>query len=178
MKGRLAKGVGMSKVANKIKEEILEMVPPTLFFFIALHLVALVRSLMVKGTGLPIMSSLSVTIGALVLGKSVLIADMLPIINRFPEKPLAYNIIWKTTIYVLVAAVVHYLENLVDFWRETGSLVAGNKELLAKIIWPHFLAIQIFLTVIILMYVTMSELTRALGTDKVKKMFFGPMPKA
>jgi len=33
----------------------------------------------------------SATIAALVVAQVVLIADMLPFINRFPEKPLIYN---------------------------------------------------------------------------------------
>jgi hypothetical protein len=92
----------MSKVSDKIKEEFLAMIPPTIFFFVALHIVALVRVLMLKGTGITPMTSAAVTIAALVLGKSVLLADML--INRFPEKPLIYNVAWKTVIYLVVAA--------------------------------------------------------------------------
>jgi hypothetical protein len=38
--------------------------------------------------------------------------------NRFPNKPLIYNIAWKTVIYLLLSAVIHYLERLIDFWRE------------------------------------------------------------
>ena len=116
------------------------------------------------------------TIAALVLGKAVVIADMLPFINRFPEKPLLHNVAWKTAIYLAVAALVHYLERLVDFWRQAGGLVAGNEKLLAEIVWPHFWAIQIVLFVLILMYCTMHELTRVIGGDKVKRMFFGPLP--
>ena len=88
---------------------------------------AFIRVLMAKGTGLPVMSSVSVTIAALILGKAVLIADMLPIINRYPEKPLVYNIVWKTTIYLLVAALVHYLERLIDFWREPEASSPATK---------------------------------------------------
>ena len=132
----------MSKLTAKIKEELYAMLPPTLFFFIALHLVAFIRILMLKGTGISFGTSASVTVAALVLGKSVVIADLLPMINRFPEKPLAYNVVWKTLLYVLVAMFVHYLERLVDFWREAGSFVAGNEKLLVEIVWPHFWAIH------------------------------------
>jgi len=166
---------GMSKLFTKLKEEFLSILPPTIFFFIALHIVAFIRVLMVKGSGLPIMSSVSVTIAALILGKAVLIADMLPIINRYPERPLIYNIAWKTTIYLLVAALIHYLEHLVDFWRETGGLITGNQMLLREMIWPHFWAIQIVLFVLILMYCTMHELARAIGEAKMRQMFFGPL---
>jgi len=115
------------------------MLQPTIFFFIALHLVALIRILMLKGTSIPLGTSVSVTVAALVLGKSVVIADLLPIINRFPEKPLAYNVVWKTILYVLVATFVHYLEHLIDFWREAGSFVAGNEKLLVEIYVAAFL---------------------------------------
>ena len=152
------------------------MLPPTIFFFVALHIVAIVRALMVKATGISPLTTVSVAVAALVLGKAVLIADMLPAINRFPEKPLIYNVAWKTLIYTLVSAFIHYLEHLYDFAREAGGIVAGNERLFAEIIWPHFWAIQIILLVLILMYCTMRELVRVIGREKVLRTFFGPLP--
>jgi hypothetical protein len=166
----------MSKLTAKIKEEFYAMLPPTIFFFIALHLVALIRILMLKGTGIPLSTSVSITVAALVLGKSVVIADLLPIVNRYPDKPLIYSVAWKTTLYVLVAMLIHYLERLVDFWRAAGSFIAGNEKMLAEIVWPHFWAIQIILVMLITMYCTMSELARVLGSDKMRHLFFGPRP--
>ena len=107
----------MSHMPEKVKEEFLAMIPPTIFFFVALHIVALIRALMVRATGIAPLTTASVGIAALVLGKSVLIADMLPWINRYPEMPLIYNVAWKTLIYTLVSAVIHYLEQLYDFAR-------------------------------------------------------------
>jgi len=163
----------MGKVSEKIKEELLAMIPPTIFFLFTLGLVAVVRMLMTKGTGLPVSTPIQVAVGALVLGKSVLIADMLPIINRYPDKPLAYNVVWKTMIYVLAALVIHYLERLVDFWKEAGGFVAGNEKLLAEMVWPHFWAIQIMLVVLIFDYCVMHELARVIGVKKLQEMFFG-----
>ena len=145
----------MTKLSTTLKKEFFELLPPTIFFFVALHIVAFIRVLMLKGTGVAPSSSISIAVAALILGKAVLIADLLPMINRFPNKPLIYNVAWKTLIYLLMATVIHYLERLIDFWRQTGGFVAGNKELLAKIIWPHFWAIQIILLVLIVMYCTM-----------------------
>jgi hypothetical protein len=78
---------------------------------------------------------------------------------------------------VLIAMLLHYLEHLVDFWRATGSFVAGNQRLLAEIVWPHFWAIQILLVVLVLMYCTTREVIREIGGDKVRQMFFGPLQK-
>src|SRR6266508_2838158 len=160
----------------KLKEEFFKILPPTIYFFVALHLVMFIRVLMLEGTGLSPYSSASIAVTALVLGKAVLIADMLPMINRFPNKPLIYNIAWKTVIYLLLSAFIHYLERLIDFWRETGGFVAGNQKLLSEIVWPHFWAIQIILFVLIAAYCMVHELVRVIGKEKVLRIFFGPMP--
>ncbi|MCE0484514.1 MAG: hypothetical protein LV479_09780 [Methylacidiphilales bacterium] len=166
----------MRKLFHIIKKEFFELLPPTIFFFITLHIVAFVHVLMLKGTGISPVSSISMGIAAVILGKSVLIADLLPIINRFPHKPLIYNVVWKTVGYLLLATFIHYLEHLVDFWRQTGGIVAANSKLLAELVWPHFWAIEIVLFMLIVMYCTMRELVRIIGREKVMWLFFGPMP--
>src|SRR5437660_2993655 len=166
----------MTKLSTTLKKEFFELLPPTIFFFVALHIVTFVRVLMLKGTGISPLSSISVAVAALILGKAVLIADMLPMINRFPNKPLIYNVAWKTLIYLLVATLIHYLERLIDFWRQAGGLVAGNEKLLGEIVWPHFWAIRIILFVLLVMYCTVHELVRECGRQQVLRIFFGPMP--
>ncbi len=99
----------MTKLSTKLKEEFFALLPPTIFFFVALHIVAFVRVLMLKGTGIAPLSTVSIAVAALILGKAVLIADLLPMINRFPNKPLIYNVAWKTLIYWLMATLIHYL---------------------------------------------------------------------
>jgi len=161
---------------TKLKEEFFKLLPPTIFFFVALHIVMFIRILMLEGTGLSPYSSASIAVTALILGKAVLLADMVPIINRFPNRPLIYNVAWKTLIYWLMATLIHYVERLIDFWRRAGSFVAGNRKLLAEIVWPHFWAIQIVLFVLIAMYCMMHELVRVVGKEKVMRIFLGPMP--
>ena len=162
----------MNKTVEILKEEFLAVLPPTAFFFVALHIVGLVRVLMTQGTGLPVMSSAQIALAALIIGKAVLLADLWPAINRFPQKPLMYNIVWKTVIYYVVASFIHYLERLYDFGKEAGGIVAGNQKLLATIVWPHFTAIQIVLLVIIFNYCVIRELGRAIGEERLLRMFF------
>jgi hypothetical protein len=165
----------MAKLTSKFKEEFFAVLPPTIFFFVALHVVAFVRVLMLKGSGLAPLSTVSIGIAALILGKAVLISDMLPFINTFPERPLIYNIAWKTLIYLLVSALIHYLERLYDFSRQAGGIAAGNEKLFAEIVWPHFWAIQIILLVLIFTYCTIHELARVIGKEKMLRIFFGPV---
>ena len=166
----------MSSLTDKIRHELAELLPPTLFFFVALHIIALIRALMNRDTGIQLQTSATVTLAALVLGKSVLLADMLPFINQYPHKPLVWNVCWKTMLYAVVALCIHYLERLYEFWKEAPSFAAANQHLLAAIVWPHFWAIQIVLVLMILVYCVMAELSAVLGRDRMKAMFFGPLP--
>ena len=59
----------MAKLITKLKHEFLAMLPPAIFFFTAFHIVSVVRSLMLEGTGISAVSSASVTIAALVLAR-------------------------------------------------------------------------------------------------------------
>src|SRR5438874_7329520 len=115
----------MTKLSATLKKEFFELLPPTIFFFVALHIVAFVRVLMLKGTGISPTSSISIAVAALILGKAVLIADLLPMINRFPNQPLIYNVAWKTLIYLPMATAIHYPDPLLEFSRQTGSSVSG-----------------------------------------------------
>jgi hypothetical protein len=166
----------MSSLPEKIRHEFIKALPPTIFFFVILHIVALIHALMIRGTGVSLPVSASVLIASLVLGKSILIADMLPFINRFPEKPLAWNVAWKTLTYAIVALVVHYFERLYEYWKDAPSIVAANHNLFSEITWPRFWAIQILLITLIFNYCVIAELARALGGDKLKRMFLGPLP--
>jgi hypothetical protein len=166
----------MHKLLEKLKEEFLAILPPTIFFFLALHLLTFIRVLMTEGSHYQPLSTMSIAIASLILGKAVLIADMLPPINRYPNKPLAYNIAWKTVIYLFMASVIHYVERLIDFARQAGGIVVGNEKLLAEIVWPHYWAVQIILFLLILVYCTARELARVLGREKMLRLFFGPTP--
>ena len=166
----------MSKLSAKVREEIEALIPPILFFFISLHVLLLVHNLMLKGTGVSINASISVAIAALILGKAVLLADLLPFVNRYPDRPLAWNIAWKTVLYAIVATLIHYVERLIDFWRKAGGFIAGNERMLSEMVWSRFWAVQIMIFVLIFGYCTVREVVRAMGADKARRLFFGPVP--
>jgi hypothetical protein len=163
----------MSGFWHRLKHEFHEVLPPTIFFLIAFHIVVLDRRLMLRGYGLPLSSIAGATVAALLIAKVVLITDKFPFINRFPDKPLMYNVVWKTAIYVAVALLIHYLEHLVPIWWRTGDLGAAHRHLVSEIVWPHFWAIQLWLIVLLFVYCALRELIRAIGREKIIDMFFG-----
>lgn len=163
----------MTGPGERIKHELLELLPPTIFFFVAFHVIVFSRALILRQYGVQVSSLAGATVGALLVAKVVLIADMLPVVNRFPEKPLIYNVVWKTAIYVLAALVVHYLEHLIPVWWRDGSLLTANRRMIEEVVWPHFWVIQLWLVILLFVYCSCRELVRAIGRQKAVTMFFG-----
>lgn len=163
----------MNKFSQGVKHFILELIPPFIFFFIAFQLIAYTNSLMLRQYGINVTAFIEATIGALLVAKVVLLSDLLPYINRFPGKPLIYNILWKSWIYFLAAFVVRYIEALIHFYRQNDTLVGANRRMLEEIVWTHFWAIQIWLMALLLVYCTMDAVIHAIGRDKVRELFFG-----
>ena len=102
-----------------------------------------IRVLMLEGTGLSPSSSISIAVAALILGKAVLLADMVPLINRFPNEPLIYNIAWKT-VNLLADSCSHSLSGasnrflagdgqlclraIESCWRKSSGRISGDPD--------------------------------------------------
>ncbi len=162
----------MENIGQKVKHELRELIPVTIFFFVAFQLLAFTETMMLEQYGIRVSVFLSATVGALVVAKVVLIADHLPLINRFPEKPLIYNVIWKTCIYFTASLIVRYVEHLIEAWRGAASFAEANRHLIDEIVWPHFWGVQLWLLVLLLVYCALRELVRALGRDRIIRLFF------
>ncbi len=163
----------MNKILQKIKHEFLQVLPPTIFFLFAFNIVAITTILLLKERGVDVPPVLVATFLALVVGKVILIADHLPFINKFPDKPLIYNIAWKTFIYMVVVFVARYIEHFIPAFRELGGIAEAHQHLVSEFAWRRFVAIQIWLFVLFVFYSVLVELVRALGKERVVKMFFG-----
>ena len=131
---------------------------------------------MLKQYEIELATAVGATVGALVVGKVVLIADKLPLIKRFPERPLMYNILWKTAIYVVCALLVRAIEHMVPFLFQYRSLGEAIRHLMGEVVWPQFWAVQIWLLVLFLAYCSLRELIRAVGRQEVIDMFFRQPP--
>ena len=101
-----AADIRMGKLTHKLKHEIRGMMPVVVFFLVAFQLLALTQRLMLQEYGIHVTTFVAATIMALVVAKVVVLTDLLPMVNRFPEKPLIYNVVWKTVIYFAASLAV------------------------------------------------------------------------
>ncbi|HOC60607.1 MAG: hypothetical protein KBA28_00545 [Syntrophaceae bacterium] len=161
------------KIREKIKNAFFEILPPTIFFTIAFGLIATTTKLIMRQYGIPWMGFGAALIGGLLVGKVVLVVDKLPFVNKFPDRPLIYNTLWKGLIYFLAALLVHYLGQIIPLIFEHESIVNACRHLFSEIEWYRFFLIQMWLTVLLLVFCALREIIRVIGKDRVVQMFFG-----
>ena len=162
----------MNKVLIFLKNEFLEMLPPTIFFFVVFHIIAFTRALMAKQYGITIESSASATIGALIVGKSILIADALPLFNWFRQKRLIYNVAWRIFLYVIIILLFQFFEELIPLISKYGAISTASEHLIEEIKWPQFWATHIILIVFLVVYSLATEVIRAVGRNELLEIFF------
>ena len=162
----------MNTWRERVRREIREIIPVTLFFFIAFEMLALTRTLMLEEYGIRRWTVIGAAVGALIIAKVIVIADHIPFVDRFPNKPLIYNIAWKSAIYFVGSVIVRYAEHVIHFWRETGGFAEANRRLASEIVWQQAVCVQMWLAVLLLVYCTSRELIRALGRDRVIALLF------
>jgi hypothetical protein len=164
----------MTTIPDRIKAELLQALPPTVFFFIAFQLLVFTKALALRKYGIEFYAFAGATVMALLVGKVVLVVDKIPLVNRYPHKPLIYNAGWKTLIYFAVSFLVRYLEHVVPLVMEHGSLGVAHQHLLDKVVWPHLAVVQLWLLVLLFLYSVGRELVRAVGREEVLRIFFAP----
>ncbi len=160
------------KLLKTIRHEMLEILPPAIFFFIAFTLILATKRLVLSEYGISWSGFGSAAIGAYMVGKVVLIVDKLSFVNKFPGRQLVHKASWKCLIYYLAALLLQFLERMAPLLVKHESLAEAHRHLMAETVWPHFWLIQMWLVVLFFVYCSMRELVRAVGREKVIRMFF------
>jgi hypothetical protein len=99
--------------------------------------------------------------------------DKFRFINKFPEHPLIYNIVWKSTIYFIATLIFRYVEHLISFLRKHDNFIEANRHLWDEVVWPHFWLIQMWLAVLFFLYCTIRELICVIGKEEIRRIFIG-----
>jgi hypothetical protein len=157
-------------------EEFEELLPPTVFFAISFNLILLTTQLILADYLVHFLSFLVATTSALVVGKSVLLADALPFFRRFDTAPMIQSVLFKTMVYWVVVFLVRFLEKLVEYWFSGGTFSGIPDYIANHFTWHRFAAIQIWIFVLFLIYTSVADLNARLGKGELVKMFFSRPP--
>jgi hypothetical protein len=114
-------------------------------------------------------------INALALAKVMLVAKDLHLGDQFNEAPLIYPTMLKSALFTIVLACFKILEVAAvslyrrePFQQSIGELGGGT--------WKGMLTLTLLVFALLVPFVGFGELQRALGEDKLKKLFFYPRP--
>lgn len=163
--------MNLKKAGHVIGREFWEIIPPTLFFFIAFSLLLFTKILVLKEHGIDAWDWGGAVVGALIVGKVVLVVDKFSFVDRYPEKPLIWNAVWKTLIYLVAATMVRYLEQLLPLMFHGSGFAEAHRTIEAQLNWEDFLLIHMWLAILLFVYCCLRELVRHIGPRKVARMF-------
>jgi hypothetical protein len=154
--------------------EIREVIPPTLFFFLGFNLILFTKRLFLEQYLIEYAGFFIATTGALIVGKVVLVANKMPFLRRFDYAPLAYPILFKTVVYTALVGVARLLEALIHYLADGGVLGGGQfiEHVLGTWSWPHFIAAQMWIFTLFLVWVTATELNDLFGDGELFRIFF------
>ncbi|MBY0317534.1 MAG: hypothetical protein K2X72_02300 [Reyranella sp.] len=149
-----------------------EVLPPTLFFMFSFNLIVFTTNLLIHDYWFKLSGFLLATTTALVVGKAVLVANHIRMIDRFRGAPLIQPILYKTIFYTLVVLVVRVLERFVHFAFDDQGFGAAFQVAVHDFSWRRFAAVQIWIFTCFLIYVTATEIGYLLGEGQMFRLFF------
>jgi hypothetical protein len=156
-----------------VKEEGRKIIVTAVFFAIGFCIILVHNRLLTEGTGFKTASFARALVGGLIAAKVLMSVDMLPFFDAFPNKPILYNIGWKTSLYAAGALVFLYTEPFLKHLVKGVGLYASHAEAWHELTLPRTWAIMIWMVVLLLMFVTMKELSRVIGKGQLKHIFLG-----
>jgi hypothetical protein len=162
------------RIGAFLLHELRELAPPTLFFFVWFNLILFTKRLMLEQYLIAYAGFLIATTGALVVGKVVLVANQMPFLRRFDYAPLIYPILFKTIVYTVLVFAARLIEMFIHYLVGHGVIGGGRavEYLFGEFHWPQFVATQLWVIVLFLIYVTISELNHLFGDGELFRIFF------
>ena len=159
-------------IGRRLIHLIRELAPSVAFFFVALMLLMLLLKLFVSQYSIEFYAFSRAAIGALILGKVVLVVDWMEGERRFNSYPLALVIAGKTVLYGFAVIIFGTAERIFHACRTTGSLRDGLAIVIANANLDRFLGLVLLISLILCAYLTMQEINRAMGAGALFRLFF------
>lgn len=163
----------MISIIHKLKQETIHAIPGMIFFILAFNFIVLTESLMIEHHMVMPISYFAATVGGLIAGKFLIIVNSMPFINAFPNKPLIYNITWKLFIYGLFSFIFRILDIYLHlvFRKVDHTLIL--KELPIALTSPIFWSVQLWIIILLFIYVIVVEFTRVIGKAEMRRIIIG-----
>src|SRR5262245_34471260 len=145
----------MPEESSRAKGGVVKFLVTAVYFSTGFCLILVAERLVTRGSSIEVASFFQAVIGGLIVAVVLLAVDSLPLVDAFPGKPLIYNILWKSSIYIAASLVYRYVKPLVKYLVQGTSLSAAASSALQEFLLPRRWAIEIWLAMLLVAYATM-----------------------
>jgi len=142
----------------------------TLYFLFAFGLIMLLMKLFVARYEIEISEWSKVIIGALIIGKVVVVLDNTSWGKRFHGHRGIYDILYRSAIYTAVVLVVAMLEQLFHAYGEAGSLTAAFNHMIEHRVEGKFFGNMLMIGLSFVVLNTILAFNHALGPGTVRRV--------
>ncbi len=152
--------------------ELFKMLPAVVFFFVALMAILALLKLIVSQYSIEFYAFSRAAIGALILGKVVLLMDWAESGRRISRYPRILVIACKTLIYGSAVFALGIGERIVRAYHWAGDFPDAVRMVLANANLDRFLACVILISLVVSAYLAGVEISRAMGKGALFTLFF------
>ena len=158
----------VKRAGRIILHEIRAAIPAFLFFMVFFHMLAITRTVAENDMELMALRASAATIGALLVAKSILVVEALPLARWF-SRILIVNILWRTLLFGLVVLAFRILEQAVEDYFSKGHF-KGVAAFFAQSLSPPVLVEVGWIFIGMFGFCLVAEYCRLLGGDLVWKV--------
>jgi len=153
---------GPAPVYRQVKAELLSLLPAVAFFFLAVNLINITHALFFHKQHIPVYPELTLLIVSAVVGKVLAVVEL-----------LIYATLWKTSICSLGALLYRYCDQLAPYIFEHKELSVAIRQWILREDWYRFWGVQLWVFVILFVYVAAKETISEIGSARMRQLFFG-----
>lgn len=162
----------MKRIGRAIVHEIRVAIPAFLFFLIFFHLLAATRAVMSGDLEITALRASAATIGALLVAKSILVVEALPLARWF-SGILVVNILWRAVLFGLVVIAFRVLEQALEDYVKLGN-VRDLPSFFSQALTPPVLVEMGWIFIGMFGFCLIAEYCRLLGGKLVWKVMTHP----
>lgn len=163
----------VSRVVTKAKEELRKILVVAVFFSAGFCLIHVSNRMLTEGSHVEIAGLARAIFGGLIVAKVLLSVNLLPFVHAFPGKPLLPNILWKSSLYVAGGVTFLYVEPLLKNLVGGAGIFVSHSRAWQELMLPRTWATVIWVAMLMLVFVTLQELTHLIGKEQLRYIFFG-----
>lgn len=165
-------------LTQKLRHEIRALASAMLFFGCWIAVLVFVKQLLLAEYQIQFHGMLGALVGALILGKVVLVAEHVSLGDWVRAQPAWVDVILRTALYGLGVVVVLLLEKSFEGRKEYGDLGASLRGVLQHAEIHHVWANTICVTAALLTWNALAVIRRNLGDREMLGIFLSPLPPA